>query len=189
MRTRSRKIWADPAPTRQSPVLRINPLMWSSTEEDDAEGFGPTCEGTAVTPMFAPRCLGSAAMDVDATHAPDAAYEPLARHHEDKQVANITYAIALMNACNRAAIGFHRGPEPDPAKGGSASKPLPAVTLMRCTAHPSRRSAPPASPALFVSGDSWRLMAHIPTPGWVRVGLTVPTQSDRDLEIASLHQS
>ncbi len=49
---------------------------------------------------------------VEVTHAPDAAYEPLARHYNDKQVANITYAIALMNAWNRVAIGFHHGPEP-----------------------------------------------------------------------------
>jgi AhpD family alkylhydroperoxidase len=35
---------------------------------------------------------------VELTHAPDAAYEPLKRHYDDKQVANITYAIALMNA-------------------------------------------------------------------------------------------
>src|SRR6266403_4410877 len=50
---------------------------------------------------------------VEVTHAPDAAYEPLARHYNDKQVANITYAIALMNAWNRVAIGFHDGPEPN----------------------------------------------------------------------------
>jgi AhpD family alkylhydroperoxidase len=49
---------------------------------------------------------------VAVTHAPDTAYEPLARYYDDKQVANITYAIALMNALNRVAIGFHRGPEP-----------------------------------------------------------------------------
>jgi AhpD family alkylhydroperoxidase len=49
---------------------------------------------------------------VAVTHAPDTAYEPLARYYDDKQVANITYAIALMNAWNRVAIGFHHGPEP-----------------------------------------------------------------------------
>ena len=57
---------------------------------------------------------------VAATHAPDAAYEPLARHYDGGQVANITYAIALMNAWNRVAIGFHRGPEPNPEAGRSA---------------------------------------------------------------------
>jgi hypothetical protein len=30
--------------------------------------------------------------------SPDTAYEPLARHYDSKEVANITYAIALMNA-------------------------------------------------------------------------------------------
>jgi alkylhydroperoxidase family enzyme len=28
------------------------------------------------------------------------------RHYDDKQVANITYAIALMNAWKRVAVGF-----------------------------------------------------------------------------------
>jgi AhpD family alkylhydroperoxidase len=57
---------------------------------------------------------------VDVTHAPDAAYEPLAHQYDDKQVVNITYAIALMNAWNRVAIGFHRGPEPRSAERRSA---------------------------------------------------------------------
>src|SRR6516225_5497925 len=57
---------------------------------------------------------------VEATHAPDSAYEPLARHYDGKQVANITYAIALMNAWNRVAIGFHEGPRPHPEERRSA---------------------------------------------------------------------
>jgi AhpD family alkylhydroperoxidase len=48
---------------------------------------------------------------VDVTHAPDSVYEPLARHYDGKHVANITYAIALMNAWNRVAIGFQQGPK------------------------------------------------------------------------------
>jgi alkylhydroperoxidase family enzyme len=32
--------------------------------------------------------------------------------HDNQQIANITDAIALMNAWNRVAIGFHQGPEP-----------------------------------------------------------------------------
>jgi AhpD family alkylhydroperoxidase len=52
---------------------------------------------------------------VETTHAPDAAYELLTRHYDNKQVANITYAIALMNAWNRVAIGFQQEPEPRPA--------------------------------------------------------------------------
>ena len=49
---------------------------------------------------------------VETTHAPDTAYEPLARHYDERQIANITYAVALMNAWNRVAIGFHHGPAP-----------------------------------------------------------------------------
>ena len=53
---------------------------------------------------------------VDVTHAPDAAYAPLAQHFDDKTIADITYAIALMNAWNRIAIGFQKAPVPRPAK-------------------------------------------------------------------------
>jgi alkylhydroperoxidase family enzyme len=49
---------------------------------------------------------------VDITHAPDAAYEPLKRHYDEKQIANLTYAIALMNAWNRVGIGFQLAPQP-----------------------------------------------------------------------------
>jgi AhpD family alkylhydroperoxidase len=49
---------------------------------------------------------------VDTTHAPDSAYEPLKRHYEDKQIVLITFAVGLMNAWNRIAIGFHKGPVP-----------------------------------------------------------------------------
>jgi alkylhydroperoxidase family enzyme len=34
------------------------------------------------------------------------------RHYDDKQIANLTYAIALMNAWNRVGIGFQRAPQP-----------------------------------------------------------------------------
>jgi len=52
---------------------------------------------------------------VEVTHAPDAAYEPLKRHYDDKQIANLTYAIALMNAWNRVAIDSNTRPSPAPA--------------------------------------------------------------------------
>ena len=38
--------------------------------------------------------------------------EPLKWHYDDKQVANITYAIALMHAWNRVAIGLQVAPRP-----------------------------------------------------------------------------
>lgn len=46
----------------------------------------------------------------DLTHAPDWAYEALTRRYDEQQVVSVTYAIALMNAWNRVAIGFQHGP-------------------------------------------------------------------------------
>ncbi|MBV8536757.1 MAG: carboxymuconolactone decarboxylase family protein [Alphaproteobacteria bacterium] len=47
------------------------------------------------------------------TKAPDSAYEPLRKHFSDKQIADLTYAIALMNAMNRMGVGFRMGPPKD----------------------------------------------------------------------------
>jgi len=47
------------------------------------------------------------------TKAPDEAYEPLRRHFSDKQIADLTYAIALMNAMNRLGVGFRMSPPKD----------------------------------------------------------------------------
>jgi AhpD family alkylhydroperoxidase len=50
------------------------------------------------------------------------------------KVANITYAIALMNAWNRVAIGFHEGPSPIPRS--AVPRERCASLLRKC----SRRS-------------------------------------------------
>ena len=47
------------------------------------------------------------------TKAPDEAYEPLRQHFSDKEIADLTYAIALMNAMNRLGVGFRMGPPKD----------------------------------------------------------------------------
>jgi AhpD family alkylhydroperoxidase len=47
---------------------------------------------------------------VAVTHAPDDVYENVRRHFSEVETANLTYAIALMNAFNRVAIGFRREP-------------------------------------------------------------------------------
>ena len=44
------------------------------------------------------------------TKAPDEAYDPLRLHFNDKEIADLTYAIALMNAMNRLGVGFRMGP-------------------------------------------------------------------------------
>ena len=44
------------------------------------------------------------------THAPDDVYEEVRRHFSEVETANLTYAIALMNAYNRVAVGLRREP-------------------------------------------------------------------------------
>jgi len=44
------------------------------------------------------------------THAPDDVYEEVRKHFSEVETANLTYAIALMNAYNRVAVGLRREP-------------------------------------------------------------------------------
>ena len=85
---------------------------------------------------------------VDVTHAPDAAYEPLARQYDDKQVVNITYAIALMNAWNRVAIGFHHGPGPRSAERRSA-RALSLLPDQQCPRFRPTRICPSPEPMMM----------------------------------------
>ena len=43
---------------------------------------------------------------VASTHAPDGAFDAVRSHFDDKQLADLTWAIAAINAWNRIAIGF-----------------------------------------------------------------------------------
>lgn len=45
---------------------------------------------------------------VDRTHAPDADFEPLKQHFTDAEISDLTFAIALMSAFNRLAIGMRQ---------------------------------------------------------------------------------
>jgi AhpD family alkylhydroperoxidase len=47
------------------------------------------------------------------TGAPDADYDAVRQHFDDKELADLTYAIALMNAFNRLGVGFRKSPPPD----------------------------------------------------------------------------
>jgi len=52
------------------------------------------------------------------THVPDAAFEAASAVFTEKELADLTMAIGLMNAYNRLAISFRRAPEgPQGAKG------------------------------------------------------------------------
>ncbi|MGB6397639.1 MAG: carboxymuconolactone decarboxylase family protein [Bradyrhizobium sp.] len=46
------------------------------------------------------------------THAPDEIYREVTQHFSDQDLVDLTFLIATMNAWNRMAIGFRRGPEP-----------------------------------------------------------------------------
>jgi AhpD family alkylhydroperoxidase len=70
----------------------------------------------AEAPFFSPReraalawaeCLTRLAE----TRAPDADYERARLHFAEKELADLTYAVALMNALNRLGVGFRRAPE------------------------------------------------------------------------------
>jgi AhpD family alkylhydroperoxidase len=47
---------------------------------------------------------------ISETHAPDDLYEEVRRHFSDKEVVDLTYAIATINAWNRIAISFRALP-------------------------------------------------------------------------------
>ena len=60
--------------------------------------------------------------DVSRTGAPDQDYEALVANFNDADAAQLTVAIALINAYNRIAIGFRQPPVPLP-KGPSVLPP------------------------------------------------------------------
>ncbi|OZI52590.1 carboxymuconolactone decarboxylase family protein [Bordetella genomosp. 4] len=45
---------------------------------------------------------------VDQTHAPDTDFEPLKAHFSDAEISDLCFAIALMSAFNRLAIGMRQ---------------------------------------------------------------------------------
>jgi len=45
---------------------------------------------------------------VDETHAPDHDFEPLKAHFSDAEISDLCFAIALMSAFNRLAIGLRQ---------------------------------------------------------------------------------
>lgn len=45
---------------------------------------------------------------VDKTHAPDEDFKPLKAHFSDVEIADLSFAIALMSAFNRLAIGMRQ---------------------------------------------------------------------------------
>jgi AhpD family alkylhydroperoxidase len=69
--------------------------------------------GWRVSERFSPRERAAlswteALTHVDRTHAPDEDYEPLKEHFSDAEISDLTFAIALMSAFNRLAIGMRQ---------------------------------------------------------------------------------
>lgn len=69
--------------------------------------------GWRVSEHFTPReCAAlawtEALTHVDKTHAPDEDFEPLKEHFSDVEIADLSFAIALMSAFNRLAIGMRQ---------------------------------------------------------------------------------
>ena len=48
--------------------------------------------------------------NVSGNHAPDDIFESVRAHFSDKELADLSYAIATINAWNRLAIGFRSPP-------------------------------------------------------------------------------
>ncbi|UJR82420.1 carboxymuconolactone decarboxylase family protein [Sandaracinus amylolyticus] len=66
------------------------------------------------TPFFSPRERAALAWAesltrVDRDGAPDALYDEVARHFDERERAELTFVIATMNAWNRVAIAFRQG--------------------------------------------------------------------------------
>ena len=67
------------------------------------------------TPFFTPRERAALAWAesltlVAETRAPDEDYGRARAEFSEKELVDLTYAVALMNALNRVAIGFRKGP-------------------------------------------------------------------------------
>lgn len=66
---------------------------------------------------------------VSETHVPDAVYERVRKHFSEKEIADLTLAIAAINAWNRLAISSRAEPgtyQPAKTKPKQASQPIPA---------------------------------------------------------------
>ncbi|MEE9928456.1 carboxymuconolactone decarboxylase family protein [Microvirgula aerodenitrificans] len=69
--------------------------------------------GWRVSPHFSERERAALAwteslVDVARTHAPDQVFEPLKAHFSEVEISDLCFAIALMSAFNRLAIGLRQ---------------------------------------------------------------------------------
>lgn len=69
--------------------------------------------GWRISPLFTPAERAAlqwaeALTDIAGSHAPDADFEPLAAHFGEREIADLSYAVAVMNALNRMAVGMRQ---------------------------------------------------------------------------------
>lgn len=69
-------------------------------------------------PFFSPRQRAALAWTETLTRieregAPDPVYAEVTTQFEDHELANLTFAVAAINAWNRVAVGFRKGPDPE----------------------------------------------------------------------------
>ena len=69
--------------------------------------------GWRVSPLFDARERAALAwteslVEVARTHAPDADFAPLQAHFSDAEISDLSFAVALMSAFNRLAIGMRQ---------------------------------------------------------------------------------
>ncbi|GJE62105.1 carboxymuconolactone decarboxylase family protein [Methylobacterium trifolii] len=73
------------------------------------------------SPWFTPReqaalAWTEAVTEVAKSHVPDDAFQAASTQFDEKEMADLTIAIGLINTYNRIAIGFRRGPAAPPEK-------------------------------------------------------------------------
>jgi AhpD family alkylhydroperoxidase len=69
-----------------------------------------------------------AVTDIAGTRAPDDVYRAAAQHFSEKELVGLTLAAAHMNALNRIAIAFRRGPAAGPGASGNGLPAAAAAT-------------------------------------------------------------
>lgn len=89
--------------------------MHSKSLRDDGETTQriDALAGWRVSAAYTPRERAAlewveAVTDIAHTHASDASYAALAEHFSEREISDLTLAIALMNALNRVAIAARR---------------------------------------------------------------------------------
>lgn len=83
----------------------------SLRKQGEAQSKLDSLAGWSVSGDYSPReraalAWAESVTRIAATQAPDDVFEPLKEHFSDAEIADLTFAVALMNAMNRMAISM-----------------------------------------------------------------------------------